>query len=229
MSTGARTEGFVTNRRLLLSASDAFGRVMYSYSSSFLSIFLCFSRTSSEHYLRSLSTEELAELAGYTARVDELFTTMSDVSEGKYVKKLVSSASIEDNAKGKQFKLLSDDYTLCKDETDPTLSPSLPCSTSIRISSPRTRKGHRVRRDPVRGRSHRFSQRGYPNQGYVVRGEARSSSLDRKSPSRRVSTPPLIPSRAHLAPTLFFALLLLLRSDPMVSLLLDPLFSSDSL
>ncbi|KAL7417460.1 ABC transporter transmembrane region 2-domain-containing protein [Mrakia frigida] len=71
---GARTEGFVTNRRLLLSASDAFGRVMYSY-------------------------KELAELAGYTARVDELFTTMSDVAEGKYVKKLVSSASIEDNAK----------------------------------------------------------------------------------------------------------------------------------
>jgi hypothetical protein len=28
---GSRTEGFVTNRRLLLSASDAMGRVMYSY------------------------------------------------------------------------------------------------------------------------------------------------------------------------------------------------------
>ena len=28
---GSRTEAFVTNRRLLLSSSDAFGRVMYSY------------------------------------------------------------------------------------------------------------------------------------------------------------------------------------------------------
>lgn len=33
---GARTEGFVTNRRLLLSASDAMGRVMYSYKVPFL-------------------------------------------------------------------------------------------------------------------------------------------------------------------------------------------------
>lgn len=31
LDLGGRTEGFVTNRRLLLSASDAFGRVMYSY------------------------------------------------------------------------------------------------------------------------------------------------------------------------------------------------------
>lgn len=28
---GVRTEAFVTNRRLLLSSSDAFGRIMYSY------------------------------------------------------------------------------------------------------------------------------------------------------------------------------------------------------
>ncbi|WVQ85299.1 hypothetical protein IAT38_007464 [Cryptococcus sp. DSM 104549] len=71
---GSRTEGFVTNRRLLLSASDAFGRVMYSY-------------------------KELAELAGYTARVSDLFDTMDDVKKGHYQKKLVSSASVEDNAK----------------------------------------------------------------------------------------------------------------------------------
>ncbi|CAG7846455.1 ATP-binding cassette sub-family D member 2 AltName: Full=Adrenoleukodystrophy-related protein [Serendipita indica DSM 11827] len=63
---GTRTEGFVTNRRILLSASDAF---------------------------------ELAELAGYTARVSELFETMEEVRKSKYEKALVSSASIEDNAK----------------------------------------------------------------------------------------------------------------------------------
>ncbi|PVF98929.1 hypothetical protein CPB86DRAFT_757827 [Serendipita vermifera] len=71
---GSRTEGFVTNRRILMSASDAFGRVMYSY-------------------------KELAELAGYTARVSELFETMDDVKKSKYQKALVSSAGIEENAK----------------------------------------------------------------------------------------------------------------------------------
>ena len=42
----------------------------------------------------------MAELAGYTARVSELFETMDDVQQSKYQKALVSSASIEDNAKG---------------------------------------------------------------------------------------------------------------------------------
>ncbi|ELU44570.1 adrenoleukodystrophy protein [Rhizoctonia solani AG-1 IA] len=72
---GGRTESFVTNRRLLLSASDAFGRVMYSY-------------------------KELAELAGYTARVSLLMDTMGDVQRAQFEKALVSSASIEENAKG---------------------------------------------------------------------------------------------------------------------------------
>ncbi|KAF8710256.1 adrenoleukodystrophy protein, partial [Rhizoctonia solani] len=71
---GGRTESFVTNRRLLLSASDAFGRVMYSY-------------------------KELAELAGYTARVSLLMDTMGDVQRAQFEKALVSSASIEENAK----------------------------------------------------------------------------------------------------------------------------------
>ncbi|CED84542.1 adrenoleukodystrophy protein [Phaffia rhodozyma] len=71
---GSRTESFVTNRRLLLSSSDAVGRVMYSY-------------------------KELAELSGYTARVSDLFSTIEDVAQGKYEKKLVSSASTERNAK----------------------------------------------------------------------------------------------------------------------------------
>jgi ATP-binding cassette subfamily D (ALD) long-chain fatty acid import protein len=65
----------VTNRRLLLSSSDAFGRIMYSY-------------------------KELAELAGYTARVSDLLDTMDEVEAGKFQKQLVSSASTEENAKG---------------------------------------------------------------------------------------------------------------------------------
>ncbi|KAG9110757.1 hypothetical protein FRC07_008153, partial [Ceratobasidium sp. 392] len=75
---GGRTESFVTNRRLLLSASDAFGRVMYSY-------------------------KELAELAGYTARVSLLMDTMRDVQRAQFEKALVSSASIEQNARAKDF------------------------------------------------------------------------------------------------------------------------------
>ncbi|VDB93410.1 unnamed protein product [Peniophora sp. CBMAI 1063] len=69
---GARTEGFVTNRRLLLSASDAFGRVMYSY-------------------------KDLAELAGYTARVATLLEAMGDVKTGKFEKALATSAKSPEN------------------------------------------------------------------------------------------------------------------------------------
>lgn len=72
---GSRTESFITNRRLLLSSSDAFGRVMYSY-------------------------KELAELAGYTMRVDEFLMTMEAVKQRKFEKKLVSSAGTEENARG---------------------------------------------------------------------------------------------------------------------------------
>jgi hypothetical protein len=70
---GSRTEAFVTNRRLLLSSSDAFGRVMYSY-------------------------KEIAELAGYTARVSGLLDSMEEVKAGRFQKKLVSSASDPENA-----------------------------------------------------------------------------------------------------------------------------------
>ena len=72
--------GFVTNRRLLLSSSDAFGRVMYSY-------------------------KDLSELAGYTARVSLLLDTMADVRKGKFDKALVSSASTEENAKSRPTRL----------------------------------------------------------------------------------------------------------------------------
>lgn len=67
-------QGFITNRRLLLSASDAFGRILYSY-------------------------KELAELAGYTQRVDEFISTMEDIKQRKFQKKLVSSAGTGENAR----------------------------------------------------------------------------------------------------------------------------------
>lgn len=67
------TESFVTNRRLLLSSSDAFGRIMFSY-------------------------KEVVELAGYTSRVSSLLDVMGEVSRGKFQKRLVSSASITENA-----------------------------------------------------------------------------------------------------------------------------------
>lgn len=65
-SLGDRTQNFVTNRRLLLSSSDAFGRVMFSY-------------------------KEVAELAGYTARVSQLLNVIDDINNGHYDKNLVSS------------------------------------------------------------------------------------------------------------------------------------------
>ncbi|KAI9874234.1 MAG: hypothetical protein M1830_010038 [Pleopsidium flavum] len=72
-SMGDRTESFVTNRRMLLSSSDAFGRVMFSY-------------------------KEITELAGYTSRVSTLLDVMDDIQAGHFEKKLVSSAGTEENA-----------------------------------------------------------------------------------------------------------------------------------
>ena len=66
-SLGDRTESFVTNRRILLSSSDAVGRVMFSY-------------------------KEITELAGYTSRVASLLNVMDDIRAGKFEKKMVSSA-----------------------------------------------------------------------------------------------------------------------------------------
>ncbi|KAL5535281.1 PXA2 [Sanghuangporus sanghuang] len=96
---GGRTEGFVTNRRLLLSSSDAFGRVMYSY-------------------------KDLSELAGYTARVSELLDTMSDVKKGRYEKELISSAKSEENAqllKGRGKIIDSEDIVF---ESVPIVTPN---------------------------------------------------------------------------------------------------------
>ncbi|KAI0154312.1 ABC transporter transmembrane region 2 [Xylariaceae sp. FL1272] len=72
VSMGDRTESFVTNRRMLLSASDAFGRVMFSY-------------------------REVMELAGYTSRVASLLEVMDDIQAGHFEKKLVSSSGTEEH------------------------------------------------------------------------------------------------------------------------------------
>jgi len=58
---------------MLLSSSDAFGRVMFSY-------------------------KEITELAGYTSRVSTLLDVMDDIRAGHFEKKLVSSAGTEENA-----------------------------------------------------------------------------------------------------------------------------------
>ncbi|KAJ2000886.1 ATP-binding cassette long-chain fatty acid transporter pxa2 [Coemansia thaxteri] len=67
-SIGKRTRDFITNRRLLLSASDAFGRMIYSY-------------------------KEIVELAGYAERVTELLTVFSEVSRGQFVKTRVGESA----------------------------------------------------------------------------------------------------------------------------------------
>lgn len=96
---GSRTEGFVTNRRLLLSSSDAIGRVMYSY-------------------------KDLAELAGYTSRVSLLLDTMSDMRKGKFEKSLVSGATDGENGEILQSRgqvLPSDDIQF---ESVPIVTPN---------------------------------------------------------------------------------------------------------
>jgi len=70
---GDRTESFVTNRRILLMSSDAFGRVMFSY-------------------------KEITELAGYTARVATLLDVIDDIQAGHFEKNLVSSADTAENS-----------------------------------------------------------------------------------------------------------------------------------
>ncbi|KAH7407168.1 ATP-binding cassette sub-family D protein-like protein member 1 [Cadophora sp. MPI-SDFR-AT-0126] len=83
---GDRTESFVTNRRLLLSSSDAFGRVMFSY-------------------------KEVTELAGYTSRVATLLEVMDDIKAGQFEKTLVS----DDNG-GEQLELMRGRGTVIESE-----------------------------------------------------------------------------------------------------------------
>ncbi|KAJ3079292.1 hypothetical protein HK102_003876 [Quaeritorhiza haematococci] len=58
--TGSRTQGFITNKRLMMSLADAGGRIMYSY-------------------------KELSELAGYTFRVYNMLKVMQDLHDDRFV------------------------------------------------------------------------------------------------------------------------------------------------
>ncbi|KIO02384.1 hypothetical protein M404DRAFT_147834 [Pisolithus tinctorius Marx 270] len=97
---GGRTEGFVTNRRLLLSSSvDAVGRVMYSY-------------------------KDLAELAGYTSRVFLILDALSDVRAGKFEKALTNGATTGENSailRGRGQVFLSEDIQF---ENVPIVTPN---------------------------------------------------------------------------------------------------------
>jgi hypothetical protein len=112
--------GFVTNRRLLLSASDALGRLMSTY-------------------------RELSELSGYTQRVSELLDTMEDIKVGKLQKKLVSSAGTEENAKSGDLALrelqrtrLTVTWSQCSEDAASTCTRRMRSFSTRFPSSPRT-------------------------------------------------------------------------------------------
>ncbi|RDL40171.1 p-loop containing nucleoside triphosphate hydrolase [Venustampulla echinocandica] len=83
---GDRTESFVTNRRMLLSSSDAFGRVMFSY-------------------------KEITELAGYTSRAASLLDVMDDIQSGRFQKTLIA-----DEESGQQLELMKGRGTIIESE-----------------------------------------------------------------------------------------------------------------
>ncbi|KAI6005118.1 ABC transporter transmembrane region 2-domain-containing protein [Pisolithus orientalis] len=96
---GSLYSGFVTNRRLLLSSSDAVGRVMYSY-------------------------KDLAELAGYTSRVFLILDALSDVRAGKFEKALTNGATTGENGailRGRGQVFLSEDIQF---ENVPIVTPN---------------------------------------------------------------------------------------------------------
>ncbi|WFD26436.1 ATP-binding cassette long-chain fatty acid transporter pxa2 [Malassezia nana] len=90
---GARTEVFVTNRRLLLSSSDAMGRIMQSY-------------------------KEMSEISGYTSRLTELLEVMEDLNAGRTKKRLVSSSGQE--AIDQKKSIFSRRGEVIEDNTDVT-------------------------------------------------------------------------------------------------------------
>lgn len=92
---------------------------------------------------------ELSELSGYTQRVSELLDTMEAIKEGKFQKKLVSSAGTEENARGASLRLvLRRGGELMR-----------PCSAT------RTRQVHPLgRRDHFRQGPDRHPQRRHPHQ-----------------------------------------------------------------
>lgn len=86
-AAGERSQDFITNKRLLISSSDAFGRVMMSY-------------------------KDVAQLAGYTARVTSLLDVMNDITNSSYQKNLVGS---EESAAEKQAALSEKGETIIGD------------------------------------------------------------------------------------------------------------------
>ena len=60
MIVGNRTQGFITNKRLMVSLADAGGRIMYSY-------------------------KELSQLAGYTYRVYNMLRVLDDLSNNMFL------------------------------------------------------------------------------------------------------------------------------------------------
>jgi ATP-binding cassette subfamily D (ALD) long-chain fatty acid import protein len=86
---GGRTQGMITTRRLLLQSSEATGRMMLVFPPSI--IFFCLSFNSPIRY----AYKDVAELAGFTARVSLLLDTFEDVNNDKYEKVLVSHVNPE--------------------------------------------------------------------------------------------------------------------------------------
>lgn len=108
------------------------------------------------------SYKDLSELAGYTTRVALLLETMDDVRKGKFEKALVSSASIEENAKRSS-------------PTTHTISSR--SSPMTEIHSPQgPRSGTRVGGDRIRERSDRDAERRHPRQKPQFLRQARGES-----------------------------------------------------
>ena len=84
---------------MLLSSSDAFGRLMFSY-------------------------KEISELAGHTARVASLLEVMEDLLVGRFEKKLVSSASTAENAAVLSGRGIGEESDYIEFQDVPIVSPN---------------------------------------------------------------------------------------------------------
>ncbi|KAI9103745.1 ABC transporter transmembrane region 2-domain-containing protein [Phlyctochytrium arcticum] len=94
--TGSRTQGFITNKRLMVSLADAGGRIMYSY-------------------------KELSELAGYTYRVYNMLRVLQDLHDDKYVNTGNENAEFSlERIEGK----LDYDYNGIKFDHSPIVTPN---------------------------------------------------------------------------------------------------------
>lgn len=157
---GSRTEGFVTNRRLLLSASDAMGVRLHR-------CLRAGTRLTDRIPQRLMSTyRDLSELSGYTARVSELLDTMDDVKAGRYQKKLVGGGSTAGRSVGKGEEVAEN----AKSES--LLSLFQPHSSRINRGAPHsriTRSAARARQDHSLGRRDHLRQRSHCNPERCVR------------------------------------------------------------